>query len=139
LDSLHELLAESERLGYGFIRRLVDDWTSGNNRFDRPGEGLYSATLASRIVGVCGLNVDPYAADSRTGRVRHLCVLSEHRRRGIGGQLVRQVIGAAQGSFAWLRLRTGDESAARFYESLGFRACHGDEFCTHVLDLRQAD
>src|SRR5215510_16264793 len=53
------LLAESEREGSRFVRRIVDEWAAGTNRFDRPGEALFTARLGDRRIGVCGLNVDP--------------------------------------------------------------------------------
>jgi len=52
------LLAESEQAGLRLVRRLIEEWVSGANRFDRPGEMLVGAWLDGRVVGVCGLNVD---------------------------------------------------------------------------------
>ena len=37
-DALADLVAESERDGWRFLRRLCDEWTGGVNRFDQPGE-----------------------------------------------------------------------------------------------------
>jgi GNAT superfamily N-acetyltransferase len=135
-DRFQLLLADSEHAGLRLVRRLVDDWASGQNRFDRPGEALFAALTAGRMVGVCGLNVDPYCAAPRVGRVRHLYVLSSHRRLGVGRHLVRAVIAAARDPFDTLRLRTGNPAAARLYESLGFLPSVGDADCTHILELR---
>jgi GNAT superfamily N-acetyltransferase len=134
-DRLAPLIAESEREGLRFVRRLAEEWSSGRNRFDRPGEALFGAGLDGRLVGVCGLNVDPYAGDPRVGRLRHLYVLAAHRRLGVGGQLVGAVVGAAHGPFASLRLSTSNPAAARLYESWGFRRQAGDAHCTHVMEL----
>ena len=135
-DSLAPLVAESEQTGEHFVRRLADEWTTGTNRFDKPGEVLFAAWTAGELVGVCGLNIDPYAADRRVGRVRHLYVLAELRRLGIGRQLVAAVIASAQGRFALLRLRTDSVEAAAFYERLGFRRRVGLPDCTHTLELQ---
>jgi GNAT superfamily N-acetyltransferase len=137
VDGLGALLAESEQAGSRIVRRLVEEWASGANRFDRPGEALFAAWIDGRLVGVCGLNVDPYSAEPRLGRVRHLYVLSAYRRRGIGRQLVEEVITAARGRFDGLRLSTANPVAARFYEGLGFRFTEATH-CTHVLDLNVA-
>jgi GNAT superfamily N-acetyltransferase len=131
---LAELIDESERLGFRFLRRLAENWATGANRFDRPGETLFGAFEGAKHVGVCGLNADPYAG-GRVGRVRHLYVLSSHRRRGIGRQLVESVIEYARPTFVRLRLRTNDASAARFYEALGFKPTPGEGHCTHALDI----
>lgn len=134
-EGIAELLAESEQAGMRFVRRLADDWTGGVNRFDRPGEALFAARIGQRLVAVGGLNIDPYAEDDRTGRVRHLYVLSPCRRLGIGQRLVAEIIEAARGRFDSLRLRTGNPEAARLYERLGFRPRADVAHCSHVLDM----
>jgi len=136
VGSLGALLAESERAGFRFVSRLVDEWVSGANRFDRSGEALFAAWVDGQVAGVCGLNIDPYSADGRVGRVRHLYVLAELRRHGIGRQLVAEVVRAAQSGFDILRLRTGNPSAARFYEALGFRPVGAlVNGATHFIEL----
>lgn len=135
LTRLAALLAESERQGFRFVRRLVEEWNSGANRFDRPGEALFVARVGDDVVGVCGLNVDPFAGDPKIGRVRHLYVLVPHRRSGIGEQLVVDVLEAARGRFERLHLRTTNVTAARLYERLGFRRTFDARDRTHVLDV----
>jgi GNAT superfamily N-acetyltransferase len=103
LAALEPLVVESERDALRFLRRLLDEWASGRNRFDRPGEALFGARLDRGLVGVCGLNLDPYAASPAVGRVRHLYVLTTHRRRGVGRRLVEGIVLAAAGRFDTLR------------------------------------
>ena len=131
---LEALLAESEQAGSLIVRRLVDDWASGVNRFDRSGEALFAARLEGHLVGVCGLNVDPYSAEAGLGRLRHLYVLSAYRRRGIGRQLVAEVIAAARGRFDRLRLSTRNPEAAQLYERMGFGSTEAAH-CTHVMSV----
>jgi GNAT superfamily N-acetyltransferase len=133
-DALAPLLAESEWTGRRFVRRLSDEWAAGANRFDRPGEALFAAWAAGRLVGVCGLNVDPYAADRRVGRLRRLYVLAEFRRLGVGRRLVQAVVAAARGNFAVLRLRAEGPEAAAFFARLGLRRV-GAADCTHAVEL----
>ena len=137
-ECLGGLIAESEQYGLRFVRRLADDWASGANRFDRPGEVLYVARVAGRIVGVCGLNVDPYATSPSVGRVRHLYVLAGYRRLGIGRQLVTKIMKAGQACFDTLRLRTENPAAAQLYEGLGFRWRVDVQHCTHVMEWGRA-
>ena len=134
-DGLSELIAENEADRLRFVRRLVEEWHGGRNRFDRPGEALFAAVEGVRVVGVCGLNVDPYTPAPGVGRVRHLYVLAALRRQGVGRRLVQAVVAAARGHFRLLRLRTASATAARFYEALGFRACREDADSTHVMEL----
>jgi GNAT superfamily N-acetyltransferase len=128
------LVAESEQAGLSLVRRLVSEWGDGSNRFDRPGEAVFGAWVSERLVGVCGLNIDPYAGDPRVGRVRHLYVLEASRRLGVARVLMAEVLGAARGRFETLRLSTSNPAAARLYESLGFRRADGPH-CTHARAL----
>ena len=120
-DRFAPLVTESEQAGSRFLRRLAEEWAGGQNRFDRPGEALFGARLDGRMVGVCGLNVDPYTTAPRVGRLRHLYVLSACRRLGIGARLAEEVIHAAAGPFDIVRLSTQNPAAARLYERLGDR------------------
>jgi len=104
----------------GMVRRLVDDWASGTNRFDRPGELFLGAWFDGRLAGVGGLNRDPYADDDRTGRVRHVFVLPDARRFGVGTALLREIVARAPQTFRVLRLRTFTPEGAAFYAALGF-------------------
>jgi GNAT superfamily N-acetyltransferase len=131
------LVADSERAGLRLVRRLVEEWTDGTNRFARPGEVLLGARIDGRLVGVCGLNVDPYLSDARVGRVRHLYVLASCRRLGVARQLMTRIIEAAQGSFDTLRLSTSNPAAARLYETLGFRSI-AVSHCTHLMAVATA-
>ena len=81
---LARLISESEQAGWSFLLRLSDEWDSGANRFSKPGEAIFAAWAAGTLIGVCGLNVDPYTGDRRVGRVRHLYVLAGFRRLGVG-------------------------------------------------------
>jgi GNAT superfamily N-acetyltransferase len=133
-EQLAAPIAESEANGLRFVRRLADEWASGANRFDRPGEAFFAARDGGEIVGVGGLNVDPYTTDPRIGRVRHVYVLATHRRHGVGAVLVGEIIAAARGHFHTLRLSTSNPDAARLYERLGFRPRANVARCTHILE-----
>jgi GNAT superfamily N-acetyltransferase len=135
-DRLADLVAESEQQGWRFVRRLVEEWDDGVTRFNCAGEALFAARANGRVVGICGLSVDPYAQDPRVGRVRHLYVLADWRCQGVARRLVEAVIAAAEDRFRRLRLRTANPAAARLYEALGFRPCAGVPDCTHALGLR---
>ena len=134
LARLAELIAESEASGLQMLCRLEQEWTNGENRFDRPGEALFLASDEHTIFGVCGLNRDPYTSDPSIGRVRHLYVLASERRKGIGRDLIQTVVETARASFHCLRLRTGNPEAAAFYQALGFVCCD-EPNCTHRLDV----
>ena len=132
---LGDLVAASQREGFGAVVKLRDAWQAGGNRFDNRGEALFAARRDGVLVGVCGLNADPYCDDRRVGRVRHLYVHPATRRHGVATALVTAVVGHAAGYFDVLRLRTDREDANAFYLARGFTAVEGDLECTHRLQM----
>lgn len=133
LLSLPAALAALEREavseGFGMITRLQKEWESGTNRFDREGEILLGSFRADRLLGIGGLNHDPYINDPRVGRLRHLYVMKNERRAGIGRSLVEGILGHATSNFDSVRLWT--DRAASFYDCLGFARVSGPKV-THV-------
>lgn len=117
------------------LRWLLEDWEKGTNRFSEPGEALYEARIDGRLVGVCGLNLDPYVEDATSGRLRRLYVLPEFRRRGVGRSLVLRALEDAHSTFRVVRLRTINEQSAAFFESLGFVRVQGLENCSHKKEF----
>jgi ribosomal protein S18 acetylase RimI-like enzyme len=132
-EPLLVLVDESLREGFGFVARLRDEWEAARNRFDQPGEALFFARSGERLVGVCGLNRDPFAGDPGVGRLRHLYVSPSHRRVGVGRLLTAAALEHAKASFRSLRLRTDSEAAAAFYLALGFSPAADDAHATHEL------
>ncbi|MBJ9966624.1 GNAT family N-acetyltransferase [Burkholderia seminalis] len=131
---LFDLEREASTQGFKFLRRLIEEWCSGSNRFDKPGERLLMAEDDGSIVGIAGLNVDPYAAARDTARLRRVYVANDYRRRGIGEALVGALLEEAPPRFRVVRLSTDTDVAAAFYARLGFSAV-ADETATHVKML----
>lgn len=131
---LDELVSESSREGFRHIRRLVDEYISGVNRFDRNHEALFVCRSEGRIIGICGLNQTPDSGGD-TGRVRRMYVLPEFRRQGVGRMLMQAVIQAAADHYSWLVLRTDQTQAGDFYISLGFSESPQHLNITHCLKL----
>lgn len=127
------LRAESVAEGYGHLARLEADWIAGSNRFADPGEALFAAFAGGTLVGVGGINRDPYSTNDGVGRVRRLYVSPPHRELGLGRSLVENALNAACGHFSTVRVRVPDRAAAAFYEALGFIPAP-TEFATHRLE-----
>lgn len=132
---IHPLRLESQRQSHRFIDRLITEYESGTNRFALPGEALYGVYSGERLIAVGGFNRDPFLADSDIGRVRHVYVLSEFRRQGIGTRLLRRIIDEARLHFRLLTLRTFSEDAAKFYVALGFALTSEIPNATHALEF----
>lgn len=131
---LDPLVADAEAEGHLFLRRLRDAWASRENRFDRPGEILLAARIDKKLVGIGGLNIDPFARAQGIGRLRHLYVASDARKRGVGSGLAREILAAARSRFAIVRLRTDSPEAAAFYTRLGFQPTDEPD-ATHLIRI----
>lgn len=133
-DDIAALLGESLAEGHNLVKRLLDEWDDGSNRFDRSGEIVLQARLGARLVGVGGLNRDPYLDDPEVGRIRHLYVSPAARRQGVGRSLVLGLIDEARPTFRRVRLRTSQPEASLLYLALGFEESLEAD-ATHVFRL----
>jgi GNAT superfamily N-acetyltransferase len=132
-DLEEALLPKAIHEGFEALRWLVEDWANGENRFSEVGEALYTARIDGRLVGICGVNRDPYADAATVGRLRRLYVHPDFRRQGVGRRLVQRASDEARGYFRCIRLRTLDASSAAFFEAIGFLKVEGDQSCTHAI------
>jgi GNAT superfamily N-acetyltransferase len=130
-----ELLRESLTDGHAMLQRLQDNWRNGTNLFSNPGEILIGAFDGSRLLGLCGRNIDPYEGNPRTGRVRHLYVARSGRFQGVGRLLVKTLAEGAEPFFDHLNARA-PEAAFGFYEHLGFECVEDEPTVTHRLHLK---
>ena len=134
VKGIEEMRTEAAEQGYDFLDTLVEEWASGENRFEKRGEVLLGCFKAGLLVGVGGLTIDPYAGSPMVGRIRRVYVRAAWRNHGVGGLLVQTLAARARENFMLVRLRAENLDAARLYERLGFSAID-DENATHVMDL----
>jgi N-acetylglutamate synthase-like GNAT family acetyltransferase len=132
---LAPLVEESIAEGFGQLLRLRDEWRSGANRFEEPGEGLWIAECGERVVAVCGLNRDPFAHDPGIARLRRLYVTRSERGRGLGRRLVSGILRHAARDFGEVRLRAGHSSSEGFFHALGFERAGSLPEATHRMRL----
>lgn len=137
--SINHLVIESASQGFRFVERLIRDYRSGLNRFDKSGEVLLVASSKDIVMGIGGLNQDPYFNDPKIGRLRHLYVGSSWRRCGIGSLLVKQLVQEASQYYYLLTLRTDTQSADRFYQKLGFSTHPNWEHTTHHIQVSEQE
>jgi GNAT superfamily N-acetyltransferase len=131
---LDELVIRSLEEGFKFVQRLRDEYQSGTNRFECPGEALLLARDRQIVIVVIGLNLDP---NDQVGvmRLRRFYVVPEHRGHGLGHIMLLTVIELARAAGAkTLEPRTDNPHAARFYERNGFQPLNSSN-PTHRLEL----
>jgi GNAT superfamily N-acetyltransferase len=138
-EAINHLLEESLSQGFRLVERLVREYHSGLNCFDKSGEVLLTASVQGAVVGIGGLNRDPYFHDPKVGRLRHLYVESVWRRRGVGRLLVSELIHEAKQHYQLLTLRTNTAAGDEFYRKLGFQTHPNWEHTTHHLQLSEIE
>jgi len=131
---LDGLVRGSEAEGLRFLKRLRDEWESGANCFRGHGEVLMLAYHRTTLVGVCGLNRDPFTSEPGVARLRHLYVARTHRRDGVGTALVERCLERARHDFHRIRLRAASAAAGRFFLAIGFVGSR-ETHATHTLGL----
>ena len=135
-EELEPLLKESLFEGYSFIQKLWDGYQAGTNRFSSPGAALLGVYLDGHLIGIGGVQADPYLKRPEIGRLRHVYILRDYRRQGIGKRLVEALIRMASERFDLLTLRTLTAEAGAFYRALGFETAIVPE-ASHVMRLKR--
>ncbi|TDL77837.1 GNAT family N-acetyltransferase [Peribacillus frigoritolerans] len=136
-EEILNLLDESKREGFRFLERLAADYQSGDNTFNKPGEMLLGAFHNETLIGIGGINQDPYSQNEKAGRIRRFYVSKEHRRQGVGELILRALLEEAEDFFDVAVLRTDTQEASLFYKQAGFIEKNRFENSTHYLDLKR--
>jgi GNAT superfamily N-acetyltransferase len=136
LDLLRPILDESLAEGYGFIQKLWDEYQSGKMTFCEDGAVLLGGYDEGRLIAIGGVHTDTYLDSPTIGRIRHVYVLREYRRHGVGKKLVQGLIDHASNHYTVLTLRTLTDHGDAFYKSLGFSTEPHYENATHAMQLR---
>jgi GNAT superfamily N-acetyltransferase len=121
--------------GCHILSKLREAYNNESNTFNKQGEVLYIAMLNNNVVGIGGLNQDPYINEIDFGRVRNLYVMREYRKTGIGKAILQEIIDEARKHFKILGLRTDNQIAAEMYCSCGFVKNDKYEHSTHYMKL----
>ena len=138
ISDWNSLLKASLGEGFRFLRRLEDEWASGQNQFSRPGEGLFQIRNANHeLLGIGGINQDPYAMSQEIGRLRRFYILPSYRGHGLGKTLLTHILTSVQSDFSLVYLRTDQVRAAGFYESMGFERLTDHPSASHRMSLQQ--
>lgn len=134
-DSVLDLAAVARNGGYKNIDTLTREYRSGLNRFQDAGEGLFGVVEGGRLLGIGGLNIDPYENSRKVGRIRRLYVHPASRRDGVASLLMRKIEALATQNFSRVQLFTTSSTANRFYTSLGYRVVESREKVSHEKQL----
>jgi GNAT superfamily N-acetyltransferase len=133
---MNHLVKESKEEGFRIVERLVEDYKSGSNAFNKLGEVLYGVfDKEGKVVAIGGINVNPYTGEGRVGRLRRVYVSKDYRRIGVGKLLLGKLVSCAKEHFEILVLNTNTEQADRFYTAFGFKKTNRILNSTHYIAL----
>lgn len=130
------LAVAAEGEGFAHMRRVIDEWTEGTNRFDKAGEKLLCVYDEGLLVAVGGINHEFSRADWL--RMRRFYVLPQHRGKGVARLLATQLIEHARNHTTTITVHAGvhasDERAGLFWQAMGFRPLVREQY-THILEF----
>ncbi|PEA44609.1 GNAT family N-acetyltransferase [Bacillus wiedmannii] len=131
------LVQESKEEGFNFLIRLISEYENKINIFNKTGECLYGIFQEEKLIGIGGLNEDPYSENNKIGRVRRFYIVKEYRRKGLGRLLLVRIISDAKKHFNIVVLNTDTVQGDKFYTSSGF--VKGIKFvgASHYLNLHK--
>ncbi|WP_166704796.1 GNAT family N-acetyltransferase [Bacillus albus] len=129
------LVQESKEEGFNFLKRLISEYENKINTFNKTGECLFGVFQGEKLIGIGGLNEDPYTENNKIGRVRKFYIAKEYRRKGLGRLLLARILSDAKTHFNIVVLHTDTEQGDEFYTSSGF--VKGIKFvgASHYLNL----
>jgi GNAT superfamily N-acetyltransferase len=135
-DVIQPLLDVSVAEGYSFVQRLWDEYQSGFNTFSDGGALLLGVFDDGVLIAIGGVHPDPYLNNPAIGRIRHVYVLPQQRRRGIAGTLVQALMERTSDTFTTFTLRTLTDHGRAFYADLGFSDAPRFPDATHWREFR---
>ncbi|PEK62861.1 GNAT family N-acetyltransferase [Bacillus wiedmannii] len=131
------LVQESKEEGFNFLIKLISEYENKINIFNKTGECLYGIFQGEKLIGIGGLNEDPYTENNKISRLRRFYIAKEYRRKGLGKLLLVRIISDAKKYFNIVVLNTDTVLGDKFYTSIGF--VKGIKFvgASHYLNLNK--
>ena len=117
----HEyLVQESKDEGFYFLIKLISEYENKINTFNKTGECLYGIFHGEKLIGIGGLNEDPYTENNKIGRLRRFYITKDYRRIGLGNLLLKRLLYHAEKYFKVVVLHTDTKQGDAFYIANGF-------------------
>ncbi|MBJ7932920.1 MULTISPECIES: GNAT family N-acetyltransferase [Bacillus cereus group] len=132
---ISHLVQDSKEGGFNFLIKLINEYENKINVFNKTGECLYGIFQGEKLIGIGGLNEDPYTENNKIGRVRRFYIAKEYRRKGLGRLLLVRILSDAKKYFNIVVLNTDTEQGDKFYTSGGFVKGKKYVRASHYLNL----
>lgn len=134
-DGIDTLVTASRAEGIRNISMLVDQWHTGEQRFDRHNAALFAAFRDGQLAGIGGITRED-GMDEPAMRVRRFYVLPTFRRSHIATALAKACMahGLTVAPILTCNAKASD-AAGVFWEAMGFQAVELPTM-THVFHTR---
>ncbi|CAM3973406.1 GNAT family N-acetyltransferase [Bacillus luti] len=100
------LVQESKDEGFNFLLKLINEYENEINTFNKTVECLYGIFQGEKLIGIGGLNVDPYTENNKIGRLRRFYISKDYRRTGLGNLLLNRLLSHTEKYFQIVVLHT---------------------------------
>ncbi|KPU56114.1 GNAT family N-acetyltransferase [Bacillus wiedmannii] len=114
------LVQESKEEGFNFLIKLISEYENKINIFNKTGECLYGIFQGEKLIGIGGLNEDPYTENNKIGRLRRFYISKNYRRKGLGNLILNRLLLHAEKYFKVVVLHTDSKQGDVFYNANGF-------------------
>ncbi|NKW84378.1 GNAT family N-acetyltransferase [Bacillus cereus] len=114
------LVQESKEEGFKFLKKLINEYENELNTFNKSGECLYGIFQGEKLIGIAGLNADPYTENNKIGRLRRFYIAKDYRRIGLGKLLLNKLLSHTEKYFKVVVLHTDTKQGDVFYTANGF-------------------
>ncbi|MGZ7149094.1 GNAT family N-acetyltransferase [Bacillus sp. BC08] len=114
------LVQESKEEGFNFLEKLISEYENKINTFNKTGECLYGIFQGEKLIGIGGLNEDPYTENNKIGRLRRFYISKDYRRIRLGNLLLNRLLSHAEKYFKVVVLHTDTKQGGAFYTANGF-------------------
>ncbi|MEB9455005.1 GNAT family N-acetyltransferase [Bacillus anthracis] len=114
------LVQESKEEGFKFLIKLISEYENKINTFNKNGECLFGIFQGEKLIGIRGLNADPYTENNKIGRLRRFYIAKDYRRIGLGKLLLNKLLSHAEKYFKVVVLHTDTKQGDVFYTANGF-------------------
>ena len=126
------LAAAAAEEGVHNVRRLIESWDNGTQRFDQDGAALFAAVDGAALTGIGGVKPET-SADEFAMRMHRFYVHPAYRRRGLGKRIAGEVMAHALSHATLLTCNArASDAAAPFWEALGFAKADASSY-THIF------
>jgi len=116
-----ELKADAEADGHAHLSRFAHEF--GNNR--ALFHAIFVCYLEGKLAGIGAMTDEPAPTSEPTWRMRRFYTHRSFRRRNVASGIARALLREATGRVSAVTVHAGSDSAAQFWEAIGFRRMVG--------------